>query len=194
MIPFISEDYCGPCYGATDYLVKCCNTCQQLKLQFMKVNKPIKFAESSEQCLRENQLNERKQYDYGCHIRGTLGVPKVKGNVHIAAGAADQHQTEHSRHIHKLSSLQEARQYNSSHQINYLSFGQSYPGIINPLDGHKFISSEGGIQVNYFLQVVPTSYRTSDGEIITTNQFSVYDVYHWNSDKQFVLPGVFFYI
>lgn len=29
--------------------------------------------------------------------------------------------------------------FNMSHTIKKLSFGQEYPGIINPLDGHKAV-------------------------------------------------------
>lgn len=32
--------------------------------------------------------------------------------------------------------------FNMSHTVNKLSFGQEYPGIINPLDGHNSIDAE----------------------------------------------------
>ena len=84
------------------------------------------------------------------------------------------------------------KHFNMSHTVLKLSFGQEYPGIINPLDGHQafdvetthgmvtgcgingiFYSLIGGIMFQYFIKVVPTLYRRLNNETMGTNQFAV---------------------
>ena len=40
-----------------------------------------------------------------------------------------------------------ALQFNLSHKIDRLSFGTEYPGLVNPLDGHKVELEERKWQV-----------------------------------------------
>jgi hypothetical protein len=38
-------------------------------------------------------------------------------------------------HVHDLEMFKFAQGFNLSHRIDKLSFGQEYPGLVNPLDG-----------------------------------------------------------
>jgi hypothetical protein len=48
------------------------------------------------------------------------------------------------RHIHQFIPS-EAPFFNVSHSISHISFGDEYPGRINPLDGKVKVGKEGGI-------------------------------------------------
>ena len=83
--------------------------------------------------------------------------------------------------------------FNTSHKIHHLAFGYDIPGIINPLDNFKWIN-DTSMQFQYFIKVVPTSYRHMNGKVTMTNQFSSTK----NSQPVSVidgrtLPGVFLY-
>ena len=88
----------------------------------------------------------------GCQVYGHLLVNKVAGNFHFAPGKSFQ---QNHMHVHGMLTLfffvvcffyfflkkcfldlQPFNMpiYNVSHIINRLSFGQEFPGVINPLD------------------------------------------------------------
>lgn len=75
-----------------------------------------------------------------------------------------------------------------------LSFGEEFPGVINPLDGLTKIYPEGLKRVIYNLLVVPTDYISSHGEKIITNQYSftLHEVIVDLSGTTFWQPGIFF--
>jgi hypothetical protein len=75
----------------------------------------------------------------GCHISGYLQVKKVAGNFHIAPG--EKFQGQHS-HEHDLLAF-EAGLFNVSHTVQRLSFGEDFPGVVNPLDGSSKTVKEG---------------------------------------------------
>ena len=67
----------------------------------------------------------------GCQMWGFLEVNKVAGNFHFAPGKSFQHQ---HMHVHDLAAYQQ-QIFNVTHRIDALSFGEPFPGQINPLDG-----------------------------------------------------------
>ena len=84
-------------------------------------------------------------------------------------------------------------QFNTSHIIHRLSFGEDYPGILNPLDGYTEISPQESIMYQYFVKIVPTIYRPLSGELVKSNQFSV-TKHHRRTNPaagETGLPGVF---
>lgn len=64
-------------------------------------------------------------------------------------------------------------QINMTHYIKHLSFGEDYPGIVNPLDHTNVTAPQASMMFQYFVKVVPTVYMKVDGEVLRTNQFSV---------------------
>nr|ACA64886.1 endoplasmic reticulum-Golgi intermediate compartment protein 3 (predicted) [Plecturocebus moloch] len=62
---------------------------------------------------------------------------------------------------------------NMTHYIQHLSFGEDYPGIVNPLDHTNVTAPQASMMFQYFVKVVPTVYMKVDGEVLRTNQFSV---------------------
>lgn len=64
------------------------------------------------------------------------------------------------------------RQLDLSHTIRSLSFGAAYPGQKNPLDGTvKSAPAEQSMgQHEYFIKLVPTTYKKTRGRPLKTNQ------------------------
>jgi hypothetical protein len=105
----------------------------------------------------------------GCMTWGSFTVNKVAGNMHLALGHARKRNV---KHVHQFM-LKDLHAFNSSHTINYLTFGKHYPGVVNPLDGTTHIIEHGTAHFQYFIKVVPTTYVDSRGVETRTNQFSV---------------------
>jgi hypothetical protein len=55
----------------------------------------------------------------------------VAGNFHFSPGKSFQ---AGGAHVHDYALFKQAY-FNMSHTVNALSFGQQFPGIVNPLDG-----------------------------------------------------------
>ncbi|KAG4099834.1 DUF1692-domain-containing protein [Neocallimastix lanati (nom. inval.)] len=115
-----------------------------------------------------------------CRITGQIDVHKLAGNFHITAlghGYGGKH-TEHNL-------------LNFTHRFYTFSFGQYYPGLINPLDNTAEITEKHFTYYQYFLSVVPTIYKQeSSGRILYTNQYSVTDM-SADVSKSHNLPGIF---
>jgi hypothetical protein len=186
-----SDDYCGSCYGAGNQ--KCCNTCQEVREAYRKAGWAFTNPDGIEQCAREG-LSEKikQQQDEGCRVHGFLEVNKIAGNVHFAPGVSFQ---QNHMHVHDMEMYKPAGGFNTSHVITKMSFGDDYPGVINPLDGVKHVVSQFGqasVMYSYYLKVVPTIYESLDGNIIKTNQFSVTEHQKNMGGDSHGLPGVFF--
>lgn len=118
--------------------------------------------------------------------------------------------------------------YNTSHTIHALSFGPHYPSQVrtpgaaraprrasdltaaargpprhqvNPLDGVAKVNAEGSALYQYYIKVVPTSFKPLGGAPLATCQYSVTEakmeiapeaLHQAQARRQFVLPGVFF--
>jgi len=160
-----------------------------------------------EQCVASGQTVDPVMMELdahqGCQMYGYLEVNKVAGNFHFAPGKSFQHQ---HLHVHDLAAYQQAR-FNVSHIIHSLSFGDLYPGQINPLDDvskqqpsiddpkNLIPSSEMGGMFMYYIKIVPTTYSHLTSITATqTNQYSVTEHYRVTSAKDGQgLPGVFFF-
>lgn len=125
-----------------------------------------------------------------CRIFGNLVVNKVAGNFHITAGKSIPHPRGHAH----LSSLVSELDYNFSHRIDLLSFGDSHPGIINPLDGDLMTTENSYHIYQYYIKIVPTTINTSKKRNFKTNQYSVTQrsrkIDH--STGSHGVPGIFF--
>jgi hypothetical protein len=111
------------------------------------------------QCVREGYAEKMKQQDKeGCMIYGFMNVKKVAGNFHFAPGRTIERS---NLHIHDLFSLMD-RQFDFSHTINYLSFGQVVKGMRNPMDGLvTAINSPHSHLVQYFIKGMKCTFLRS---------------------------------
>lgn len=166
----LDPDRCESCYGAETPAMLCCNSCDDVREAYRLKGWAFKNPDSIEQCRREGFTDKMKeQAGEGCRIYGFLEVNKVAGNFHFAPGKSFQ---QAHVHVHDLQTFG-SEKFNLTHHIKHLSFGQEYPGIINPLDGTNAAAVEGSMMFQYFVKIVPTVYVRVNGEVVRTNQFSV---------------------
>lgn len=126
----------------------------------------------------------------GCNMYGFLEVNKVAGNFHFAPGKSFQ---QSNVHVHDLLTFQKDS-YNISHKINRLTYGEYFPGVVNPLDGVTWTQETPHGMYQYFIKVVPTVYTDVSGHTIQSNQFSVTEHFKGADVGRFQsIPGVFFF-
>eukprot|EP01102_Stenamoeba_stenopodia_P022764 TRINITY_DN9614_c0_g1_i1.p1 TRINITY_DN9614_c0_g1~~TRINITY_DN9614_c0_g1_i1.p1 ORF type:complete len:388 (-),score=70.92 TRINITY_DN9614_c0_g1_i1:65-1228(-) len=186
------EPGCGSCYGAESADFPCCKTCEDVREAYRRRSWAFTNPSGIAQCVSENWVQKmQEQKNEGCEMYGSLIVSKVAGNFHFAPGKSFQRD---HLHMHDLLALQQ-EEYNVSHRIVRLSFGQEYPGLISPLDGvSKTQVEHGNAMFQYFVKIVPTTYINIDGYEIQTNQFSVTEHLRQTAKESQhpILPGVFF--
>ncbi|CAL0315135.1 unnamed protein product [Lupinus luteus] len=182
------EEYCGSCFGAEESDHHCCNSCEEVRDAYKKRGWALTNADLIDQCKREGYVQSVKDEEgEGCSIHGSLELSKVAGNFHFAIGKSFLHS---AIFLTDLLALQDSH-FNISHQINKLSFGDHYPGLVNPLDGVKWVQGATLGMYQYFIKVVPTVYKDIRGHVINSNQYSVTE--HFRSSDEGVVPGVFFF-
>lgn len=159
---------CGSCYGAEQAQGQCCNTCNEV-MQAYKLKGWDLDPNTISQCAKEALTTDmEEQKGEGCNVYGYIAVNKVAGNFHIAPGKSYQ---DSGLHVHNTAMLDPKT--NITHTVHRLSFGQDFPGIVNPLDGITKTDKYGMSMFQYFVKVVPTTYTNINGEEINTNQYSV---------------------
>jgi len=138
-------------------------------------------------------LPERREkpdipYD-ACRIHGSLTLNKVAGNFHVTAGKVLPIMGAHAH----MTGFMETSDYNFSHRIEKLSFGDNHAGIIQPLEGDEKLTDINLMNFQYFVEVVPTEVSGLTGKK-TTYQYSVKDharpIDH--SHGSHGTPGVYF--
>ena len=102
----------------------------------------------------------------GCEVQGYLEVNRVPGTFSIAPGRSLTLGAQ-------LFKLNIQTDLDLSHTIHRLSFGESYPGAVSPLDGtHRELPPNAVHQ--YFLNVVSTTFEPlNSADPISTHQYSV---------------------
>ncbi|XP_010923701.1 uncharacterized protein [Elaeis guineensis] len=120
----------------------------------------------------------------GCRVYGVLDVQRVAGNFHISV---------HGLSIHVAQQIFNGlKDVNVSHVIHDLSFGPSYPGIHNPLDGTTRILHDTSGTFKYYIKIVPTEYRYLSKTVLPTNQFSVTEYFIPLREIERSWPAVYF--
>lgn len=149
----------------------CCNTCEDIKKHYTERGLNMALADTSEQCVREKH-NAAYANTGGCRVYGTIEAPRVKANLHIAAGNSTmQSHGSHSHHVHAITHA-DLKTFDISHVIHELSFGPHFPKYASPLRDVRF-QATGPTQVMYLAQVVPTTYTTVNGFTTYTAQYAV---------------------
>jgi len=105
-----------------------------------------------------------------CRVHGTLTLNKVAGNFHVTAGKVLPIMGAHAH----MTGFMESSDYNFSHRIERLSFGDDHAGIIQPLEGDEKLTDINLMNFQYFIEIVPTEVRTLTGSKVTY-QYSVKD-------------------
>lgn len=191
-----TEAICGNCYGAAP-TGTCCNTCQEVRDAYANIGWRFK-PQDVLQCRREaalETLHDANEKEGGCQIYGHLHLG-TSGHFHIAP---------HS-HVHKQGSAYEGfnlldlltftfAQFNITHTVHSLSFGDNFPGFKSPLDGQVRVLQDTHGMYQYYIKVVPTKYKKyNDVNEIESNQYAVTEhLRHLSPGSGRGLPGVYFY-
>jgi len=181
---------CKSCYGAETEDKKCCNTCEDVKRQYMK--KSWKFVPGTiEQC-KGDVVDEEQQkvLSEGCQIYGYLEVNRVGGSFHVAPGKSFSINHIHVHDVQPFSS----GDFNLTHTVRHLSFGRNVVGKTDPMDGVVGLAEKAASMFHYYIKIVPTTFSKADGSTFVTNQFSVTrhsKVVSMMSGES-GMPGVFF--
>lgn len=95
-----APNYCGSCYGAKLPPNGCCNTCEEVRRQYLIQGWSVDATKNTEQCAHETftQLLQAQSHE-GCRLEGTVQVSKVQGNFHFAPGASFEIQGMHAHDL-----------------------------------------------------------------------------------------------
>lgn len=187
---------CGDCHGAAPD-TQCCNTCEDVKIAYSIKGWKFKPQDVA-QCAREAYLdNLRSQFaeSGGCQLYGSLELARGTGHFHIAPHKSFTTKGATSGQIHLLDLLSFSfSQFNITHTINSLSFGDQFPGVQSPLDGETRVVIDTHGMHQYYVKVVPTRYKELGKQEIVSNQYSVTEhLRHLSPGSGRGLPGVYFY-
>ncbi|KAJ7212004.1 Sec1 family-domain-containing protein [Mycena pura] len=183
------DGYCGSCYGGLEPESGCCQTCEDVRQAYVNRGWSFTNPDAIEQCKQEGWSDKlQEQSNEGCNISGRIRVNKVIGNIHLSPGRSFQ---TNSRNIYELVPYlrDDGNRHDFSHTIHQLAFegddeydiykakiGKSMKERLgigkNPLDGAIARTSKSQYMFQYFLKVVSTQFRTLDGKIINTHQYS----------------------
>ncbi|GBF88593.1 hypothetical protein Rsub_01308 [Raphidocelis subcapitata] len=107
----------------------------------------------------------------GCRLSGDVTVRRVAGRMHFAV-----HQQSFVDMLPQmLTGHVLPRLRNMSHTIHRCSFGPSFPGQVNPLDGTVRVEPEGGNghAYKYYIKIVPSQFTSRMGAVLESNSYSV---------------------
>ncbi|KAJ1962190.1 ER-derived vesicles protein erv46 [Dipsacomyces acuminosporus] len=163
------KPYCGSCYGGVPPASGCCNTCSEVHQAYIQRGWAFTDPDSIEQCVREGYAKHMKeQSGEGCRMRGFIEINKVAGNFHILAGETIKHGNQHSHSRYDYMPTD----YDFSHTIHRLSFGEQFSTQSNPLDGVSKEAHYSQAQFQYFTKIVGSEVRYLNGTVLKSNQYS----------------------
>ncbi|KAI0252355.1 endoplasmic reticulum vesicle transporter-domain-containing protein [Lactifluus subvellereus] len=117
------------------------------------------------QCVEEHWSDQiQEQSSEGCNVAGLVRVNKVVGNIHITPGHSFKFRAAQS-HIYDFEPY--LKNDVSKEMRERLGIYQ------NPLDEHMARTSKAQYMFHYFLKIVSTQFRTLDGEMVNSHQYSV---------------------
>lgn len=185
-----ASGYCGSCYGGLEPASGCCNTCEEVRQAYVNRGWSFSNPDAIDQCKDEGWADKlREQADEGCNIAGRIRVNKVIGNIHLSPGRSFQ--TSGRSYYELVPYLRDGvAQHDFSHTIHKLAFegddeydfskaqaGRNMRERLglgpNPLDGAMFRTTKSAYMFQYFLKVVSTQFRTLDGKVVNSHQYSV---------------------
>lgn len=197
-IEILPADKCGDCYGSRPPGI-CCTTCQDVKDGYQQKGWRFK-PQGIKQCESEASLQSiRDQFseEGGCKIFGRMELNQASGHFHVAPHKSiHQGGTFKDGGIFNLLDLLSFtfNEFNITHTINSLSFGDQFPGINSPLDGESRKLQDTHGMYQYYVKVVPTRYKKIDGQEIESNQYAVTEhMRHLSPGSGRGLPGIYFY-
>jgi hypothetical protein len=191
---------CGNCYGAGD-VGECCNTCDDVRRAYDRKGWLFQ-SQGISQCATENKrttLRDGSAVDGGCQIYGHLELSMAAGGHFHIVPHKRLHSADGSKVPGGLMNLLDLifftyDQFNITHKVNSLRFGDNFPGITSPLDGrYRQLEDKHGMY-QYYIKIVPTRYKGLNGKEIVSNQYAVTEhMRHLSPGSGKALPGLYFF-
>ncbi|KAH8825204.1 endoplasmic reticulum-derived transport vesicle ERV46 [Flagelloscypha sp. PMI_526] len=183
-------DFCGSCYGGLEPPSGCCNTCEEVRQAYVNRGWSFSNPDAIDQCKEEGWTDKlRDQANEGCNISGRIRVNKVIGNIHLSPGRSFQ---TNARNVYELVPWlrDDGNRHDFSHIIHKLAFEgddeydyskakisrqiKERMGVgPNPLDDVRGTTTKAQYMFQYFMKVVGTQFRSLDGTVVNTHQYSV---------------------
>ncbi|VEU43717.1 unnamed protein product [Pseudo-nitzschia multistriata] len=156
------EVSCGSCYGAADE-DECCNTCDDVKRAYKLKGWHLENINDIDQC--KHELKTKEGEDEGCNVHGLVALDSGGGSFHLAPGRSFEtaDQTDITAIFNMLLSTFE--QFNVTHTINKIRFGDEFPGNKNQLDGETRVISDGYGMYQYYFKVSFESFFGGDDRL-----------------------------
>jgi hypothetical protein len=153
------EEECGSCYGAGDE-GECCQTCDDVKRAYGRKGWHLDKRQSVKQCDNESKMKVKEEEDEGCNVHGVVALDSGGGNFHLAPGR-DQGNLADANDISNIFELlmKTFEQWNVSHTVHKIRFGDEYPGHVHQLDEQARNIEDGFGMYQYYFKV-----RKDNGE------------------------------
>lgn len=184
------EEACGSCYGAGED-DECCNTCDDVKRAYNRKGWHVEDMKLIKQC--QHVKSSKEENGEGCRVSGNVALGTGGGNFHFVPSKSLEnfgHESELTLADYLATAFET---YNVTHTIHRLHFGQAMPGQKYQLDGEERTIIDNHGMYQYYLQIVPSNYK-SKNKIIHTNQFAVTEhLRHLSPGSNRGLPGVYFF-
>jgi hypothetical protein len=187
----LREEDCGSCYGAGEE-GECCNSCDDVKRVYIRKGWTLTSIDKIEQC--DNQVAAKDESGEGCNVHGKVALSTGGGNLHLAPNRGlESYGSGEGMSIVDVF-LRTFESFNVSHTLKKVHFGPDFPGHVHQLNGETRTLEDSYGMYQYYIQIVPTTYKYLDGRTITTNQYSVTEhMRHVSPGSGRGLPGVFFF-
>jgi len=187
----VPAEECGSCFGAGEE-GECCDTCDDVKRAYKRKGWVLRASQQKEIPQCKQMLTSADEKDEGCNVHGRIALSTGGGNVHLAPSRDLENSPDATNFFSVF--LQTFEQFNVSHTVKKIRFGDEFPGHIHQLDGEERVIEDGYGMYQYYIQVVPTLYKWLNGTEMQTNQYSVTEhMRHVTPGSGRGLPGVFFF-
>jgi hypothetical protein len=161
---------CSSCFQSHQDEDDCCDSCSDVRAAFTQkgLDQPTNYVFG--QCAEEAYQAAPAIQAEGCHIDATLHVRKVAATIHIGVGRYLK-----SQHIPENDLQEYLTSLDFTHEIEHISFGQDFPGLVHVLDGrskshHQHPNSE---HFQYDIHVIPTRFKEDGRSEVNSHQYSV---------------------
>jgi hypothetical protein len=150
-----------------------------------------------EQCKDDSERNsvvlpDEMSEDGGCRMYGSLSLTQSSGHFHIVPHKILQEAAGMQSGLLDFMELIASAfsQFNITHKIHLLHFGNSFPGLSFPLNEQSRTIEDTHGMYQYYVKVVPTTYKPLRGKEIISNQFAVTEhLRHLSPGSGRGLPG-----
>lgn len=142
------------CHGARE---GDCNSCEDLRKAFKDADMDFTpVYQTAKQCIQERYLDRvREAATEGCRVKGSIKGQKYAGNFHFSPGVAFDKDGMHGHLVDGLENVE----FNFTHTIKSLRFGDHDPTIKSPLENESKHTNSRDTRFSYHLRLVSSTLK-----------------------------------